>query len=49
MKFIFKQRVTEYTLVDADNQEDALETFYSGEIDAFNADYHDAPEWERVA
>ena len=41
MKYIFKQFVIEYTSVDAENEEAALEVFYSGGIDPFRAEYNE--------
>ena len=41
MKYIFKQYVIEYTEVDAENEDAAFETFYSGEIDPFKSEYNE--------
>lgn len=39
--FVLKQEVYEYYHIEADNQDDALEILYSGDIDPVKSDYKD--------
>ena len=39
MKYIFRQQVIEYTEIEAENEEEAWEAFYRGDVDPFETDY----------
>lgn len=49
MKYIFKQKIIEYTEIETENEEMAWEIFNSGDVSHKECDYEDAEMTEEAA